>query len=86
MFDLDHPFFRPLSRRIIVTLIVVVWSGFEFVAGSPFFAMLFAALGAWCGWSFFGPNAHATYSTGMVETDIKETNPDKAEESDSNRE
>lgn len=61
MFDLDHPFFRPLIRRVVVAAIVSGWAVFEFVSGSPFFGVLFAALGAWCCWSFFGPNAAKTY-------------------------
>lgn len=81
MLDLDHPFFRPLLRRIIVTLIVLVWCGFEFAAGSPVFGMLFAVLGAWCGWSFFGPNSKAVYSDGLVET-----NPDASEDTETSRE
>lgn len=61
MFDLDHPFFRPLMRRILVAVIVSGWSVFEFLAGSPLFGILFGALGVWCCWSFFGPSAEETY-------------------------
>ncbi len=64
MLDLEHEFFRPLSRRVVVTVIIVFWSGFEFLAGSPFFGVLFAGLGIWCGWSFFGPKSVVYDSAG----------------------
>jgi hypothetical protein len=52
LFDLHHPFFAPLWRRIAVTLLCLGWGLFEFVMGSPFWGTLFAGLGAYCAWVF----------------------------------
>lgn len=51
--DLEHPFFRPLWRRVAVTVLCLGWGVFEFVAGSPFWGTLFGGLGAYCAWAFF---------------------------------
>jgi len=53
MFDLDHPFFRPLWRRIAVTAVALVWAGVELANGSIFWAMLFGAFGVYAVWGFF---------------------------------
>ncbi len=50
LFDLDHPFFRPLWRRIAVTAVCLGWGAFEFAAGAHFWAMLFGGLGIYCVW------------------------------------
>ncbi|MCO6381563.1 MAG: hypothetical protein JXQ91_05575 [Vannielia sp.] len=53
MFDLQHPFFRQLWRRIAVTAIAFAWAGVEYASGAPAWAALFAAAGAWCVYQFF---------------------------------
>ena len=53
MFDLDHPFFNPLWRRIAVTAVCLGWGGVEAWSGNAFWALLFVALGVYCLWSFF---------------------------------
>ena len=53
MFDLDDPFFRPLWLRLAVCVVTLGWGVVELVTGSPGFAMLFLALGAYAGWRFF---------------------------------
>jgi len=53
MFDLDHPFFKPLWVRILVTVSTLGWSVVEALTGSPFWFALFAGAGAWLGYSFF---------------------------------
>ncbi|MDZ5700012.1 DUF3329 domain-containing protein [Chelativorans sp. M5D2P16] len=52
LFDLDHPFFRPLWRRVAVTALCLGWGAFEFVSGSPFWGTLFGGLGLYCVWGF----------------------------------
>jgi hypothetical protein len=50
MKDADHPFFRPLWRRIAVVAACVVWAGLEYYGGSQNWALIalgFAAYGAW---------------------------------------
>ncbi|WP_439563182.1 hypothetical protein [Roseinatronobacter sp.] len=53
LLDIKHPFFRPLWRRVVVTLICFVWAGVEFAVGSPMFGILSGALGAWCFYQLF---------------------------------
>ena len=38
--DLQIPFFRPLWRRVAFALLLFVWTVFELVAGSPWWAAL----------------------------------------------
>ncbi|MCC0034197.1 MAG: hypothetical protein H6887_02880 [Hoeflea sp.] len=51
--DFGHPFYRPLVRRIIIFVLVVVWTGVEFFAGSTGWMLFFLALSAYVGWGFF---------------------------------
>lgn len=53
MFDLNHPFFRPLWIRIAVTALCLGWAAFEFATGSPFWGMLFGGVGLACVHGFF---------------------------------
>lgn len=53
MFDLDHPFFKPLWIRLAVVFFALGWAVFEFLAGSPFWTVLFGALGLYSAWRFF---------------------------------
>lgn len=52
-FDVQHPFFIPLWRRIAVVALCLGWAGFELALGSPFWAILFGAIGIWCAHQFF---------------------------------
>ena len=50
MKDVDHPFFRPLWRRIALVAICLGWAGLEFYGGSQTWGMIalgFAVYGAW---------------------------------------
>ncbi|MDD7971899.1 hypothetical protein [Roseinatronobacter alkalisoli] len=51
--DVQHPFFRPLWRRVAVVTLCLGWAVFEIVTGSPFFAILFGAAGLYCAHQFF---------------------------------
>ncbi|WP_138472951.1 hypothetical protein [Poseidonocella sp. HB161398] len=53
MFDLNHPFFRPLWRRVLVTAFCLGWAVFELAMGNPLWALLTGALGLYCGYGFF---------------------------------
>ena len=48
MFDMQHPFFLPVWRRYAVTAFCLLWALVEIVTGSPFWAILFGALGIYC--------------------------------------
>ncbi len=52
--DLDHPFFIPLWRRVLIVAACLGWAAFEFIGtGSPLWGMLFGAIGVYAGWHFF---------------------------------
>ena len=51
--DVQHPFFRPLWRRVAVVAVSLGWGIYEFATGSPFFGILFGAVGVYCAHQFF---------------------------------
>ena len=51
--DVHSPAFAPVWRRVAMTVAVCGWAAFEAVAGSPFFAVIFGAAGAWLIHQFF---------------------------------
>ena len=53
MFEINHPFFLPLWRRIAIVLLVFGWAMFEFSNGAEIWSALFCALGVHCFWAFF---------------------------------
>ena len=52
MRDAEHPFFRPLWRRIALVVFCAGWSIFEFVAASPFWGTLAGGMAAYAAWVF----------------------------------
>ena len=53
MTGLDHPWFRPLWRRVLVVMLITGWGLFEALSGAPFWAVLFLALAGFAAWQFF---------------------------------
>jgi hypothetical protein len=53
VFDLNHPFFIPLWRRVAVVAFAVGWGLFEFASGSPFWGTLFLGIGGYAFWGLF---------------------------------
>ena len=53
LFELQHPFFRPIWRRYLVVAVCLGWAVFEFVTGSPLWAIIFGALGVTAIWQLF---------------------------------
>lgn len=53
--DLNHPFFRPVWIRALVVAACLGWAAFEFLGprGSPFWGILFAAIGLYAAYAFF---------------------------------
>lgn len=48
--DNEHPFFRPLWRRIAVVVVCAAWTVLEFATGTPLWGMIalgFTGYGAW---------------------------------------
>ena len=53
MKDHEHPFFRPLWRRIAIVVVCVAWAIFEFISGAPFWGMIAGGFAAYAVWQFF---------------------------------
>ena len=53
MKDYEHPFFRPLWRRVAVVVVCVAWSIFEFVTGAPFWGTIAGGFAIYAIWQFF---------------------------------
>jgi hypothetical protein len=59
--DTDHPMFRPLWVRVLIVALCLGWAALEFgllrilglPAGSPFWGVLFLAIGLYAAWGFF---------------------------------
>ena len=53
MFDVQHPFFIPLWRRIAVVAACLGWALLELSWGNPGWSILFGAIGSYCAHQFF---------------------------------
>ena len=51
--DPQHPFYAPRWRRVVIAVLALGWSLFEFASGSPFWGILFGALGLYLSYAFF---------------------------------
>ncbi|EXL03204.1 hypothetical protein [Aquamicrobium defluvii] len=49
--DAAHPFYRPLWRRIAIVALSFAWAAFELSNGETIWAMVFGAIGLYCGWA-----------------------------------
>jgi len=52
LIDLHHPFFAPAHRRTITLIVIWGWVVFELATGNFAFALMFAAVGAYCFFDF----------------------------------
>lgn len=53
MFDVQSVFFIPVWRRVALVAACWIWAAFEWWNGGPGWAILFAAIGAYCAHQFF---------------------------------
>ena len=53
MKDHEHPFFRPLWRRIAVVAVCVAWAALEFASGSHLWGFIMLGFAAYGFWQFF---------------------------------
>ncbi|WP_274626843.1 DUF3329 domain-containing protein [Arvimicrobium flavum] len=53
MRDTEHPFFRPLWRRVLLVVVCIGWAIFEFVNGAQLWGMIALAFAAYAVWAFF---------------------------------
>ena len=51
LLDASHPFFRSLWRRVAIVAVSLGWAVFEYSLGETLWALLFAAIGAYCAWA-----------------------------------
>lgn len=51
--DFGHAFYRPMTRRVIIFVLLLVWTVVEFLSGSTGWMVFFLALSAYVGWGFF---------------------------------
>lgn len=51
--DSNHPFLRPLWRRVLLIAVVLGWAVFEWWHGETFFAVTALAFAAYGIWVFF---------------------------------
>lgn len=52
LFDLRVPFFAPDHRRVLTMLAIFGWALAEVMVGSMVFAVMLAAVGAYCAYEF----------------------------------
>ena len=52
MRDVDHPFFKPLWRRVALVVFCMAWSVFEFWNSAPFWGVLAGGMGLYAAWMF----------------------------------
>jgi len=52
MKDTEHPFFRPLWRRIALVAACLAWAALEFYGGSQTWGMIALAFGAYGAYQF----------------------------------
>lgn len=78
MKDHEHPFFRPLWRRVLVVVACAAWAAFEFAMGSTGWGTAALAFTAYALWQFFylykpvDPEAPAS-DAGAAPSDEKES-------------
>ena len=53
LLGLNHPFFKPLVRRVLTLVVVGLYVLFELTLGHPGWAVFGAALFAICAYAFF---------------------------------
>lgn len=51
--DPFDPIFNRAWVRLLCTIPPLVWGGFEFWMGEPFWGLIFIALGAYASWQLF---------------------------------
>ena len=50
---MPHPWFQPLWRRLLTTLVCLAWLGFELWQGEALWLILAAAFSIYALWDFF---------------------------------
>jgi hypothetical protein len=50
--DYEHPFFRPLWRRIAIVVVCAAWAVLEFATGGGFWGMIAIGFTGYAAWQF----------------------------------
>jgi hypothetical protein len=50
--DQEHPFLRPLWRRVALVAFCAVWAAWELYSGETFWATLAVGMAAYAAWTF----------------------------------
>ncbi len=50
---LNHPFFRPRVRRVIIVMMIALWAVVELLWGNMAWALGCIMLAGFCAWEFF---------------------------------
>jgi hypothetical protein len=50
--DVDHPWLRPLWRRVLLVAFCALWAAFELATGSPTWALLVGGMALYGAWAF----------------------------------
>ncbi|WP_245515274.1 DUF3329 domain-containing protein [Rhizobium deserti] len=53
MIDANHPFYRPLWRRLMIPIVCLIWVCFELYAGGPIWAAMVGAVGLYATYKLF---------------------------------
>lgn len=53
LLDFNDPFYKPLWLRIAIVVVVAGWGVFEFMAGTPFWGVIFMGAAAFAFHGFF---------------------------------
>ncbi|MCK5932976.1 MAG: hypothetical protein KAG89_12485 [Fulvimarina manganoxydans] len=51
--EAEHPFYRPLWVRIVLTTVLCLWCLVEWMNGQAFWGVLVGAASLWAIWTFF---------------------------------
>jgi hypothetical protein len=70
--DSEHPFLRPLWRRITLVAVCFIWAGLEYLGGSPTWSMIALAFGGYGAWQFFYMYKSVDETAPAAEPDTKE--------------
>ncbi|MBX3568920.1 MAG: DUF3329 domain-containing protein [Rhizobiaceae bacterium] len=72
MNDREHPFFRPLWRRILLVVFCACWAAWEIYNGERFWAYLTLGITAYGAWVFLFTYNRPTAKTATQTPDEKE--------------
>jgi len=53
LFDVQHPFFKPVWRRVAVVVFCFGWALMEWFQANGFWAIVFGSIGVFCAYEFF---------------------------------